>query len=530
MLAFQFFEVALAAMVAAIATLILCWPRRASSSSLALALPEESAPTFLLSGDALIDASPAAERILSHLPPGKTERETIVAGLRRHFPTLPETLRTLSPIGSAALTADTDPTLELLIDRQEENLRLGLVQGIDQALAPSAATVERDAMSREIALLRELTQKSPQMIWREDRSGALVWANDAYLKAADSGRGTGKPGDDVWPGAPIFPDLPEEPPAPDRSTSHRQSFQPKGASAAHWYEVTRIGVAGGVLNYATDASAAVKAESTQKAFMQTLGKTFANLSTGLAVFDRDRKLTLFNPAIIEMTGLPPAFLSARPTIGMVLDKLRESRKLPEPRDYTSFREQFTELERAVEKGTYIEHWTLPDGQTLKVTGRPHPDGGLAFNFEDISAEISLTRRFRTEIETGQAVLDGLPEAVAVFSDAQSLIMSNRAYIDLWDIEDGPVGPRQDLRDALRLWKAKSVPTAAWKSIETFALTDGDRPAIALDVVLTDGRQARCDVQGLANGVTMVRFAPRRSDELPAPTLLREKGARRIADR
>ena len=78
MLAFQTFEVALAAMVVATASLILFWPRRSGDASLALVEPEESSPTFLFNGDALIDASPSAERILSHLPPGKTERETIV--------------------------------------------------------------------------------------------------------------------------------------------------------------------------------------------------------------------------------------------------------------------------------------------------------------------------------------------------------------------------------------------------------------------------------------------------------------------
>jgi len=184
----------------------------------------------------------------------------------------------------------------------------------------------------------------------------------------------------------------------------------------------------------------------------------------------------------------------------------------------------------VERGPYTENWMLPDGQTLKVTGRPHPDGGLAFNFEDITAEISLTRRFRSEIETSQAVLDGLPEAVAVFSQAQSLVMWNTAYSDLWGIDGGVVGVRQDLRDALRLWKTRSVPTKAWRDIEGFAMAQGVRSPLSLNVVLMDGRQARCDVQSLANGVTMVRFGLRRGVAMPAPALLPTVQGRRAFDR
>lgn len=531
MLAFQTFQILFASLTVFCVVLILF--RRRDLIGPLLAAPQSTpcAPTFLFKRDTLIDATPEAERILTRFTQGQTDLDTVVSGLGRHFQSLPQTLQDLPETGETRLPADDDTGLELRIERQDACLRLGLVASSETSSAQTGySTMERGAIEAEITLLQDLTAHAPQLIWREDCSGTLVWANPAYINAADHGRNPGKTSDAAWPAQSVFPDLSADPVAIGTTTTSRQSITAPGTGQANWFEVTRIGVPDGTLNYAADANATVKAEMAQKAFLQTLGKTFANLSIGLAVFDRNRKLSLFNPAIVELTGLSAAFLSARPTVGMVLDRLREARKLPELRDYASFRDRFSALERALERGPYTENWTLPDGQTLKVTGRPHPDGGLAFNFEDITAEISLTRRFRSEIETSQAVLDGLPEAVAVFSQAQSLVMWNAAYSDLWGMDDGLVGVRQDLRDALRLWKARSVPTKAWRDIESFALVEGIRSPLSLEIVLTDGRRARCEVKSLPNGVTMVRFSLRRGVAMPAPALLPTVQRRRAFDR
>ena len=108
------------------------------------------------------------------------------------------------------------------------------------------------------------------------------------------------------------------------------------------------------------------------------------------MFDAKRGLSLFNPALTDLTALPVDFLSARPTLHAFIDRLREARRMPEPRDWRSWRERITALEAASTEGTYLETWNLPAGQTWRVSGRPHPDGAIALMFEDITAEISLT--------------------------------------------------------------------------------------------------------------------------------------------
>ena len=56
---------------------------------------------------------------------------------------------------------------------------------------------------------------------------------------------------------------------------------------------------------------------------------------------------------------------------------------------------------AATDGRYQETWSLENGQTYSIRGRPHPDGATAFLIEDITAEVTLTRNFRAELEQSQ---------------------------------------------------------------------------------------------------------------------------------
>jgi len=179
--------------------------------------------------------------------------------------------------------------------------------------------------------------------------------------------------------------------------------------------------------------------------------------------------------------------------------------LPEPKNYTSWREQFSAMEQAAKNGTYSEHWDLPDGQTFRVTGRPHPDGAFALFFEDISAEISLTRRFRSEIETGQAVIDHIEDAVVVFSNAGNLVMANTAYSTLWgtDLADGLT--HYDLRIELRKWQDRCTPTRIWTNLREFSSHMGLRQPWTDTAIMDDGRHITCQADPIAGGMTLIRF-------------------------
>lgn len=195
--------------------------------------------------------------------------------------------------------------------------------------------------------------------------------------------------------------------------------------------------------------------------------------------------------------------------------------IPEPKDYGSWRRRIVELEAAAAEGSYAEVWSLPDGRTYRVSGRPQPDGAIAFLFEDISAEISLTRRFRSELEVGQGVLDAIEDAIAVFSAGGILVVTNGAYGELWGEDPDTSLTDIDVLQATRRWMALTAPTPVWGDLRDFVTRNHDRTDWAADLRLRDGRALICRVVPIAGGATMVRFQPGAQSARPPLPLTRQ---------
>ncbi len=70
--------------------------------------------------------------------------------------------------------------------------------------------------------------------------------------------------------------------------------------------IEAAGPDGARLGLAVDASAALEAERTLARFVRTMTETFAHLNVGLAIFDRNQTLAMFNPALMEMWQADPA--------------------------------------------------------------------------------------------------------------------------------------------------------------------------------------------------------------------------------
>ncbi|WP_342077507.1 PAS-domain containing protein [Yoonia sp. SS1-5] len=480
------------------------WIDHRKDTQAARSVDSVAGPVLLFEGETLLDATQDALGMISAHLDHMTEYDAAIHTLSAHFPDLPDALSdTENPV--QRLGNGRDGNLWLDIERMGTRLRLS-VGGEEQAIGFGARDlIERDTRMAELATLRHLTQHTPQLIWQDDLTGKLLWANQSYLTFCDKLRATEQSEQPVWPKQSVFPDLHEASFSAVPST-RRLSVPLADQKAEQWFDITSVRRDDTVVHFANDANAIVRADQERRNFVQTLTKTFAQLSIGLAIFDKRRQLAMFNPALLDMTNLPFEFLSGRPTVDAVLDRLRESRMLPEPKDYASWRDQFVALEQAAKDGSYSEVWNLPEGQTYRVTGRPHPDGAIAFLFEDISAEISLTRRFRADIETGQAVIDKLPEAIAVFSSAGTLVMANEAYCDLWGpVEQDQVQPQQ-LQNAIQLWQERCAPTPMWADLRSFIHLLGTRKPWSARTLFEDGRPLKCQADPIVGGRTMVRFS------------------------
>lgn len=470
------------------------------------------ASTFLFDGETLVDATPGARAILRHSPLRSGPAWTrLMAWLTPRFPAAAEAILRLPAEGRAVLHGPDGETL--LAELRGGLTRLTLTQA-DQQGAGLEPMADR-AQHEELTLLRDIVAAAPLAIWREDAAGAVVWGNAGYLDLALRHLPPGSELD--WP----LPRLFERVASTQGARSQRQKLTESGGAETRWFDLIGFAEGEGRLLFALPADSAVQAETSLRAFMQTLTKTFAHLRTGLAIFDEARHLQLFNPALLDLTGLPPDLLSARPTLAAFLDAMRDRSMIPEPRDYRSWRRQMTEMEAAAASGLYEEVWNLPSGQAYRVTARPHPNGALALMIEDISTEMTRTRRYRADVELGQAVIDAMDDAIAVFSQSGTLVMSNAAYAALWGHDPGATLDGAVAAATLcDHWRERSAPTTVWDRTEDFVAALGPLSGWADEVRLTDGRRVACRLARLTGGASLVMFRdtgapPNREDGAPA---------------
>jgi hypothetical protein len=129
--------------------------------------------------------------------------------------------------------------------------------------------------------------------------------------------------------------------------------------------------------------------------------------------------------------------------------------MPKTKNNVRWREKLAILVAVSTEGTYTENWNLPSGATFRISMRPHPDGALAFFFEDVTAEISMSRRFTAELELHRELLNNLDGASAIFSISGELYHQNEAHAHLWDGLSNDPENRSTTQDASKLWQSHS---------------------------------------------------------------------------
>lgn len=471
---------------------------------------------FLFDGETLLDASADARALIAETegsadakadPASATSAwQQMLRRLEPLFPGLTARVQNLPEEGRILLSARPDLKADLTLKAEFYGglTQLVILDGSDGSTLARGEGVMEIALREEVAALRDICTNAPIPIWRESSEGRITWANGRYLALAAEKNALGA--EVNWP----LPRLFEETP-PQNGKPHLQKLVLGRRS--HSFEITAIppfslpdGREEERICYAFSADRLEAAETSRREFTQTLAKTFAQLPIGLAIFDRSRHLQMFNPALVDLTTLPVEFLISRPSLAALLDAMRDKSMLPEPRDYRSWRRQMIEMEQAAASGLFQESWSLPSGQTFCVTGRPHPEGGLAFMIEDISGEVTRTRRFRADLELGQAVIDAMEDAVAVFSQDGTLTMGNRALSDLWgaDAACQSLSAPAALR-AIPQWREATAPTLFWSDLETYIGQFGTREAWEGELRLGDGRPLHCRAAPLPHGSTLVTF-------------------------
>lgn len=301
-----------------------------------------------------------------------------------------------------------------------------------------AAAAADDAERRAEALdaLTRLIEAAPFPIWHRGPDLALAMVNSAYVAAveAESGAQVVSDGIELVDEADGRNAVEE---AADVRTSGAASHRILPATIAGERRMLRIVElpvgSRGVAGFAIDIEDEEQARAELTRFQAAQRDMLDRLSAGVAQFGRDRGLIFFNQPFAHLFGLSADFLSDRPEFDRVIDAMRDARKLPEPRDFPSWkaekREWFLAGTEAIE-----EDWELPDRRHLRVLAQPLPDGGLLVIFEDRTRQIMLESDRERMVQVQNTTFDSLAEGIAVFASNRRLKLWNDRFRTLWGLE------------------------------------------------------------------------------------------------
>lgn len=192
----------------------------------------------------------------------------------------------------------------------------------------------------------------------------------------------------------------------------------------------------GTIGFAVEHDAP-KTDALENALMReraTFDQLLELMTSAVAIFDTDKRLETFNSAYVRLWGLPEDWLTGRPTLGQVLERLRDERRMTEVADFRSYRaEELALFDQLQEPQERMMH--LPDGRTLRNTVSPAGNGGLMYVFDDLTHTLSLQRSNKTLDAVQRHTIDNLQEAVAVFGGDGRLQLHNTAFAALWDLSD-----------------------------------------------------------------------------------------------
>jgi PAS domain-containing protein len=467
---------------------------------------------FLFRDGALIDGTASARRLLDVSEPHGSDLARVMRALAPQYPALPVAVAQLAEASETEIGSQ-DGYGRVGLALSQGRLRLTIEdQDVVTECDPAARHVI-DTLRDAVEMHRGVADGVGFPMWRQTIDGRILWTNAEYRALETALTGREAPDPSRATGA-LFAEQLDT--GSDQRRLQRGKLVLPDAPEPRWFEFKMSALGDDLLIAAVPIDRVVQAERSLSGFVQTLTQTFAHLNVGLAIFNRARELVIFNPALTELLELSPEFLVTRPTLTQVFDRMREQRMVPEPKDYKAWRNKISTLEAAAAEEVLTETWSLVDARTFRVTGRPHPEGAVAFLFEDISSEITLERGFRSELQMGHAVIDGLDEAIAVFTPAGAMALSNRAFRMLWyGTEDPEEAPLKNFVEATRLWQHTSQPTPVWGDARDFAATIGERSNWTAEVVLQDGRQVQCRFEALSGGYTLAGFTEAEEGAVPS---------------
>ncbi|HVR91686.1 MAG TPA: PAS-domain containing protein [Novosphingobium sp.] len=278
----------------------------------------------------------------------------------------------------------------------------------------------------------------------------------------------------------------------------------------------------GVAGYAIDVEDMEELARGFKAFRDAQRSMLDQLSAGVAQFDAKRQLTFANQPFQRIFALTPGVMLNPPPFERLLDIARDAGRIPEARDFPSWRRERAAWFTASE--AQEEAWTLADGTHLRLVAQPMPDGGLLLIAEDRTEQLRLSATRDTLLRTRTATFDSLFESVAVFGPDGAMQLWNRRFAADWGLDDTFLDTHPHADALLERIAARLQKPAQAKAVgDVVRAATLDRRQTGGRVALADGRTLEFGGVPLPDGNGLLTVLDI-TDSQKAEDALRERNA------
>src|SRR5471030_1366210 len=378
-------------------------------------------------------------------------------------------------------------------------VRIRELSGLRRELAET--NFRHKALSEETEMLRGFAAASPWPIWTKRTKGGLGYANAAYARATEAA----SVADAIDRGLELLDSAART--EMDRALNGGAAFTARlpivVGGERRFYDVHAMNVGGGSVGIAIDASEATALSAAVVRMAEAHRRTLDQLSSGVAVFDAQRRLAFYNDSYRRLWDLDRAFLYNNPDDSSVLYRLRAARKLPEQPDFSAWKVKLHEAYRAVEPEK--DTWYLPDSRAVSVVTTPNPEGGVTYLFDDVTESLELARRFDGLIRVQRETLDNLAEAVAVFGSNGRAQLFNPAFARMWKLSPDALREQPHIETVEAWCRPLFDDGDTWRTLREAITAIENRVEVPLKLERKDGSVLDCMTMPLPDGATMLTF-------------------------
>lgn len=309
----------------------------------------------------------------------------------------------------------------------------------EEAQALEHYNKDRRRLEREQKKYKDALNGFPFPCWLRDENQKLIWVNEAFASALDCEEKTileeqkeitGSSRKSKSSKTPIGAELAKQAFDTGTETISESHIVIGGKRLLMRLRELPIPLADMTLGMAQDISKLESIGEELTRYQSSNRELLEQLQSAIGIFDNNEQLEFYNSSFAQLWNLEDGWLNKKPKLGDLMEKLRETRRLPEQADFRRFKQSwlnmFTGLIKPHEDMLY-----LPDGSAVRLLVVPHSMGGIMMTFEDVTSRLELESSYNTLIAVQKETLDNLGEGVAVYGGDGRLKLWNPAFGRLW---------------------------------------------------------------------------------------------------